>query len=55
MGLNQAQNEVFRHFIESGSYSFLEIEYFDSLRQCLTSGRDKTHEKKNGGPKLGPK
>ena len=31
MGLNQAQNEVLRHFIEFGSYFFLEIAYSDSL------------------------
>ena len=42
-GLNLAQNEVFRHFIEFRSYVFLEIEYNYSLRQCVTSGRGKTH------------
>ena len=43
-GLNQTQNEVFCQFIESRSYIFLA--YYDSLRQCLISRRDKTHEKK---------
>ena len=33
------------HFLESGSQVFLEIEYDDSLRQCLTSSKGKTHEK----------
>ena len=45
-GLNQAQIKVFHHFLEFGSYCFLEIEYDDSLRQCLTSSRDKSHAKK---------
>ena len=39
--------------IEFGWYDFLEIEYNDSLQQCLTSGRGKTLEKSFGGPKLG--
>ena len=43
-GLNQTQNEVFCQFIESRSFIFLA--YYDSLRQCLISRRDKTHEKK---------
>ena len=46
MVLNQAQNEVFHHFLEFGSYIFLEIAYSDSLRQCLRSSRGKNHEKK---------
>ena len=46
MGLIQAQNEVFRHLLEFGSYVFLEIVYNDSLGQCLTSSRVKIHEKK---------
>ena len=50
--LKQAQNEVFRDFIECGSYFFLEIEYDDSLRQCLISSRRKTYEN-FWGPKLG--
>ena len=48
MGLNQAQNEVFRHLLEFGSYVFLEIAYNDSLRQCQTSSRGKIYEKKFG-------
>ena len=44
-GLNQAQNEVFLHFLGFGSYIFLEIEYDDSLRQYLTSSRGKIDEK----------
>ena len=37
--LNQVQNEVFHHFLEFRSYFFLEIEYDDNLRQCLTCSR----------------
>ena len=46
MGLNQAQNEVFRHFMEFESHDFLEIGFSDSLRQFLTSRRGKTLIKK---------
>ena len=53
MGLNQAQNEVFHHFLEFGSNCFLEIAYNVSWQQCLISSRGKTH-KKNLGPKFGP-
>ena len=52
-GLNQAQNEVFCHFLEFVTYLFLEIAHNDSLRQCLTFSRDKTHEKNLGGPNMG--
>ena len=45
-GLNQAQNQVFHDFLEFGSLIFLEIACSDSLQQCLTFSRDKTHEKK---------
>ena len=44
MDLNQAQNEVFHHFLGFGSYVFLEIAYNNSVRQCLTSSRSKVHE-----------
>ena len=61
-GLNQAQNDVFFcHFLEFKSYVFLEIEYDDSLQQCLTSNKSKIHEKKIGAQiwarkaKIGPK
>ena len=53
MVLNQAQNEDFWYFLEFGLYLFLEIAYNDSLRQCLKSSRDKTHEENLGGPNLG--
>ena len=53
MDLNQAQNEVFRHFLEFGSYLFLEVAFNDSLQQYLTSSIGKTHEKKFGDPNLG--
>ena len=44
-GLNQAQNEVFCHFTEFGSYVFLEIVYNDSLWQYLTPCRVKPTKK----------
>ena len=40
MGLNQAQNEIFCYFLESGSLVFLEIACSDSLQQHRTSSRD---------------
>ena len=46
MGLNQAQNKVFHHLLEFGSYAFLEIAQNDSFRQCLSSSRGEIHEKK---------
>ena len=36
-GLNQAQNVVFHHIIEFGSYVFFKIAHNDSLQQSLTS------------------
>ena len=54
-GLNYAQSEVFRHFIEFGSFVFLEIAYSDSLQHCLTSTRSKTYDTKIGDLKLWPK
>ena len=36
-GLNQVQNEVFRHFLEFELLVFLEIAYNCRLQQCLTS------------------
>ena len=55
--INQAQNEVLRLFLEFGSLVFLEIAYYDSLYQCLTSSRAKKKlakkKKKNWGPHLG--
>ena len=46
--VNQAQSKVFPHFVEFGSYVFLETEYDDSLRQYLISIRSKIHEKTFG-------
>ena len=51
-GLSQAQNAVFCHFVEFGSYIFLEVTWNDSLRQFLTSSSGKTHEKKFRDPNL---
>ena len=53
--LNQAQNGGFRCFHEFRLLVFFEIAYGDSLQQCLTSSRGKTHEKKFWDPKLDPK
>ena len=46
--LNQAQSEVFCHFLTFSSLVFFEIAYNDSLQQCLTFSRGKAHEKKLG-------
>ena len=35
----------FFQFLKFGSLVFLEIAYSDSLEQCITSSRDKTHKK----------
>ena len=51
-GLNQAQNEVFYHFLGFGLYVFLEIAKDHRLRQCRPPGWVKP-SKKFGGPKLG--
>ena len=53
MDLNQIQNEVFHRFLEFGLNVFLEIAHNYSMRQFLTSGPGKTHEKKTGDPNLG--
>ena len=47
-GLNQAQNEVFCYFLEFGSQVFLEIEYDDTLQQCLTLVEVKPTQKSFG-------
>ena len=36
-----------------GLQNFLEIEYDDTLQQCLTSSIGKTHKKRFLGPNLG--
>ena len=46
---------VFCCFFKFGSLVFLEIAYGDSLQQCITSSRGKTHKKDWGGGKFGPK
>ena len=48
MGLSQAQNDVFCHFLKPGLYVLLEIECDDNLQQCLRSSRSKTYNKKIG-------
>ena len=53
-GRNQAQNEVFRHFLAFVSLVFREIDYNDNVQQCLMFSRGKTHGKKFLGPKFGP-
>ena len=52
-GVNQFHNEVFHHFLESGSLVFLEIAYNNSLQQFLTSKKGKIRRHKFGGPKFG--
>ena len=44
----------FCYFFKFGSLVFLEIEYSDSLEQCVTSTKGKTY-KKDFGTKLWPK
>ena len=53
---------LFCHFLQFGLLVFLEIAYSDSLEQCITSTRGKTHEKSfleltlgQNRPKPGPK
>ena len=43
----------FCHFLKFGSLFFLEITYSDSLQQCITSSRGKTHEQNFCRPNLG--
>ena len=66
MGLSQAQNELFCHFLEFRYLVFFEIAHDDSLRQCLTSSKEKNPRKKKKfgiqiwvkrakiGPKISP-
>ena len=59
--LNQTHNDVFRHFLEFGSYVFLKIANDNSLQQCLTFSGGKTQEKNfwfliwDKWPEIGPK
>ena len=46
------ETKLFCCFLKFGSLIFLEIAYNDSLQQCLTSSRDKIHEKHFWGPNL---
>ena len=48
--LNQNQIKAFRHLLSS--LFFFETAHNDSLQQCLTSSRGKTHERKHLGPKF---
>ena len=43
---------VFCCFFKFGSLVFLEIAYGDSLQQCITSSRGKTHKKDWGGGQI---
>ena len=51
MDQNQAQYEVFRHFLEFGSFDFNEVTFNDNLQQCLTSKNVKSTAKQ---AKIGP-
>ena len=55
MGLNHAQNVFLCHFLEFESLVFLEVEYSDSLQQCLTSSGGNIHKIIGKGANLGPK
>ena len=44
---------VFFHFLKFCSLVFFQIAYNDSLQQCITSSRDKSHGKNILGPNLG--
>ena len=46
MDQNRARNYIFGHFLKLGLSVFLEVPYIDSLKQCITSSRGKTYEKK---------
>ena len=46
---------LFCHFLQFGVLVFLEIGYSDSLQQCITSSRGKTHEKSFFGTNFGSK
>ena len=52
-GQNWVRNQVFWHFLKFGSLFFLEVAYNDSLQQCITSSRVKTHVKDFWRPNLG--
>ena len=52
MRLNQAQNEVFCHFVKFRSCVFLAIAYRERLQQYVTSSGGKTNEKKFWGEDL---
>ena len=51
-GLNLAQSEAFRHFLEFESSIFLELAYNNRLQQCLMFSRDEIQEKNLGGQNL---
>ena len=40
------ETSFFPHFLKFGVLVFLEIACNDSLQQCITYSKDKTHEKK---------
>ena len=51
----RSKTRFFCHLLQFGLLVYLEIAYNDSLQQCITSSRGKTHEKKKFGKKFGPK
>ena len=52
MDQNQAQSQVFCHFLKFGLLAFREIAHNYGLQQCLTSSRGKIHKKSFWGPNL---
>ena len=55
MGQKGPETRFFAIFSSLVSLVFLEITYNDSLQQCITSGRGKTHKKVFWGPNFEPK
>ena len=55
MGQNRAKVRSFVIFSSLGSLVFLEVAYDYSLKHCLITSRENTHEKKFGGLKLDQK
>ena len=53
ISLNEAESEVFCHFLEFGSQFLCEIQYDDSLQHCLRCSRCKAHKQKMQDPNLG--
>ena len=51
----RSKTRFFCHLLQFGLLVYLEIAYNDSLQQCITSSRGKTHETDFWGTKFGLK